>query len=157
MEFCNTELDWATPMVTRGLHGDEGEPVDLCGGPPLHTTGDSRMRDHRQLLKVASKVPRDLSTESRPEFNPSLAPSVPLNLVQLKFNTSSSMSETLQRVYLPNTLKVFDSCAGIKQECKRNLRTVSKCARYSETAIKWVSHIIQQRYQDPSRPTGERT
>ena len=49
--------------------------------------------------------------------------------------------DSLTRVQLPPSLKVHDSSTGIKQECKGALKVISKCARYSETAIKILETI----------------
>lgn len=51
------------------------------------------------------------------------------------------IKETLQRTPVPDNYKVRDSAVGIKQDCKQSLKILSKCARYSETAIKIIHQI----------------
>ena len=50
--------------------------------------------------------------------------------------------DSLQRVRLPNNLRVFDSKSGIKKDCQPTLYVISRCARYTETAIKQLSVIL---------------
>ena len=45
----------------------------------------------------------------------------------------------VQRIQLLPSLKVLDSQAGLKQECKRMLKVMSKCARFAETGLKLLS------------------
>lgn len=52
------------------------------------------------------------------------------------------IKNSLQRVRLPNNVRVFDSKSGIKKDCQPTLSVVSKCARYSETAIKQLLVLI---------------
>lgn len=51
------------------------------------------------------------------------------------------LRDSLLRIPVPNNLKVYDNSTGIKQESRNTLRIISKCARYSETALKVLSMI----------------
>ena len=50
-----------------------------------------------------------------------------------------SIKESLQRVKLPNELRLIDSKAGIPKEAQPTLAIISKSARFVETALKIVS------------------
>ncbi len=52
------------------------------------------------------------------------------------------IKDGLNRVRLPNTVKVFDNPRGIKKDCQPTLSVVTKCARYTETAVKQLSLIL---------------
>lgn len=54
------------------------------------------------------------------------------------------IKDSLQRVRLPNSVRVFDSKSGIKKECQATLAVVSKCACYSETAIKQLLVLLNE-------------
>lgn len=49
------------------------------------------------------------------------------------------LRDRLNKVSIPNQLRVHDSAAGIKQECKPALKILSKCARFWETGLKQLS------------------
>ena len=62
--------------------------------------------------------------------------------------------DSLHKVKLPNTLRVFDSKSGIKRDCQPTLAIVSRCARYTETAVKQLSVIVQY-YESHQIPTEQ--
>ena len=49
--------------------------------------------------------------------------------------------DSLNRTPVPDGFRVHDSAVGIKQENKQALKILSKCARYSETALKIVNGV----------------
>ena len=50
--------------------------------------------------------------------------------------------DSLTKVYLPEDLHVYDSKSGISRECQSTLSVLSKCSRYTETALKQLSVIV---------------
>jgi hypothetical protein len=52
--------------------------------------------------------------------------------------------DSLQRIRIPNEVRLFDSQTGIKHDCKDILKVVSKCGRFTETAFKWIIDIQSQ-------------
>ena len=64
------------------------------------------------------------------------------------------IKDSLQKVRLPPNTRVYDSKAGIKKECQASLSIVSKCARYTETAIKQLGVILQE-HDSGRQPTLE--
>ena len=52
------------------------------------------------------------------------------------------IKDSLNKVKLPEDLHVFDSKSGISRDCQQNLTTISKCARYTETALKQLSVMV---------------
>lgn len=51
------------------------------------------------------------------------------------------IKDSLQRVRLPNELKVNDSNTGIQRADQQRHKVVSKCARYAETLVKLLSSV----------------
>jgi len=51
------------------------------------------------------------------------------------------IKDTLQRVRLPNELKVNDTSSGVRREDQARAKVVSRCARYSETLVKLLASI----------------
>lgn len=51
------------------------------------------------------------------------------------------IKDSLQRVRLPKDLKVEDSRQGVKRSDQGRINNISKCARYTETALKLLSTI----------------
>lgn len=51
------------------------------------------------------------------------------------------LRDSLNRVPVPEGLKLYDSSTGVKQECRPTLRVISKCARYTEVTLKILSAI----------------
>ena len=54
------------------------------------------------------------------------------------------LRDSLNRTPVPEGLKVYDNSIGIKKEDKHALKILSKCARYTETALKIVSSITAE-------------
>ena len=48
---------------------------------------------------------------------------------------------SLQHVSLPNDLKVYDTNQGSKADLNTAYLMLSKCARYTETALKQLGHL----------------
>ena len=54
------------------------------------------------------------------------------------------LRDRLNKVHLPESLRVFDTKAGINKDCQPALQVVSKCARYTETALKWFNKVVTE-------------
>ena len=54
------------------------------------------------------------------------------------------LRDSLNRTPVPEGLKVYDNSIGIKKEDTYALKILSKCARYTETALKIVSSITAE-------------
>jgi hypothetical protein len=52
------------------------------------------------------------------------------------------VKNSLNGVQLPQSLHVYDSKTGISKECQPSLNILSKCARYTETALKQLNQIV---------------
>lgn len=50
-----------------------------------------------------------------------------------------TIKETLKSVKLPNHLRVFDYKTGITADCQATNAVIGKCARYTETGLKWCA------------------
>ncbi len=55
-----------------------------------------------------------------------------------------AIRESLQKVKLPNYMRVADSQLGIARDQKGTLKVVSKCARFAETGLRWISKMYQK-------------
>ena len=55
------------------------------------------------------------------------------------------IKDTVQRVKLPNDLKVDDSRQGVQRKDQQRLNILSKCARYAETITKLLSTLQAER------------
>ncbi len=69
---------------------------------------------------------------------PSSAPLPAVADIQKDFER---IRDSLQRTPVPDGYRVHDSAVGIKQENKQALKILSKCARFTETALKIVNQV----------------
>ena len=92
--------------------------------------------DDNQALNQEADCATASKTHSRQHFGPTVITDFSAAEIQRDFER---IRDTLNRVPVPTSLKVNDSTSGIKQECRDVLKTVSKCARYTETGIKIIS------------------
>ncbi len=60
---------------------------------------------------------------------------VPAALIQREYE---SIKDSLTQVRLPEELKVVDTRQGLKREDQSTAAILSKCARYTETALRWL-------------------
>ena len=50
----------------------------------------------------------------------------------------------LQNIELPNDLRLFDSQSGISRDGQNVLKVIRRCARYTETGLRWVGKLSQR-------------
>ena len=109
----------------------------------LDQVGDKDYQEHRDR-----RCPEDLLLQQQRAFSPTQEDP---DCAAEVFREYEQVRDSLQRIKLPNELKLFDTQAGIKQECKGTLKVISKAGRFTETALRWVIDSQAERYKADDR------
>ena len=93
--------------------------------------GDKDEQSH--MAHMGDNASRNTTTYDLSQFRPLGQDELSKDFEQIK--------DSLSYVHLPNTLKVFDNRQGIKQVDQLTLNILSKNARHTETALKWLASV----------------